>query len=90
MPRSSTLTVSVTLRHRKLVESEVESGRRASASEVVREGLRLYEEHRRRAAAIKSVRAKIDVGIAQLARGESVDGEQAFRDLRAKYGARRC
>lgn len=82
-----TLNVSLTARHRKIIDREVARGNAASASEVVREGLRLYEERRLRTEAVARVRAEIEAGIAQLDRGEGLDGEQVFRELKARYSA---
>ena len=45
----------------RLVADEVRSGRYASASEVVREGLRLVEERQRR---IDALAAAVDAGLA--------------------------
>ena len=53
-----------------------------SASEVVREALRLFEEKDRiRQLQIQDLRKKINKGWASLERGEGVDGEEFFRAL---------
>jgi len=89
MAKIVTLNVSLSARHRKLIDREVKVGRAGSASEVVREGLRLYEERRLRDESIARIRREIEAGVDQLDRGESLDGEQVFKELRAKYGAPR-
>lgn len=89
MAKTVTLNVSLSARHRKLIDREVKVGRAGSASEVVREGLRLYEERRLRNEAVARIRDEIEAGIAQLDRGESIDAEQVFRELEAKYGVPR-
>jgi len=65
-----------------LVANQVKTGRYNSASEVVREALRLFEERERiREIQIQELRKKIDRGWASLERGEGVDGEEFFRAL---------
>jgi antitoxin ParD1/3/4 len=80
-----TLNVSLTPELEKFVESRVESGRYLSASEVVREGLRLLEKRESsRQAALDEVRRKIVVGLEQAERGELFDGEEVFREILEK------
>ena len=65
-----------------LVQNRVKTGRYNSASEVVREALRLFEERDRiRRILIQELRKKINKGWASLERGEGVDGEEFFRTL---------
>ena len=65
-----------------LVQNRVKTGRYNSASEVVREALRLYEERDRiRKLQIQELRKRINKGWASLERGEGVDGEEFFRTL---------
>ena len=65
-----------------LVQKKVKTGRYNSASEVVREALRLCEERDRiRELQIQELRKKINRGWASLERGEAVDGEEFFRAL---------
>jgi antitoxin ParD1/3/4 len=65
-----------------LVHKKVKTGRYNSASEVVREALRLFEERDRfRSLQLQELRRKIDEGWGSLERGEGVDGEMFFRDL---------
>ena len=60
------MNVSLTPELEKFVESKVQSGRYQSASEVIREGLRLLDDQDRlRAAQIEEVRRKVQVGIEQ-------------------------
>jgi antitoxin ParD1/3/4 len=80
-----TLNVSLTPELEKFVESRVASGRYQSASEVVREGLRLLEERDiSRQSALDEVRRKIAVGLDQAERGELFDGEEVFREILEK------
>jgi antitoxin ParD1/3/4 len=65
-----------------LVQNKVKTGRYNSASEVVREALRLFEERDRiRELQIRELRKKINEGWASLERGEGVEGEEFFRLL---------
>lgn len=80
-----TLNVSLTPELDDFVASKVASGKYLSASEVVRDGLRLLEERDQvRQAAVIEVRRKIEQGLASLDRGEGIDGEQAFENLKAR------
>ncbi len=68
-----------------LVHNKVKTGRYNSASEVVREALRLFEERERiRELQIRGLQKKINQGWASLERGEGVDGEEFFRGLERK------
>jgi antitoxin ParD1/3/4 len=69
----------------KFVESRVASGRYQSASDVIREGVQLLKERElSRQTALEEVRLKIAVGLAQAARGELFDGEEACQDILEK------
>ncbi len=65
-----------------LVQNKVKSGRYNSASEVVREALRLFEERERiRELQIRALRHKINQGWSSLERGQWVDGTEFFKGL---------
>jgi len=77
------MNISLTPELERLVDERVKSGRYASASEVIREGLRLLEEHEElKRQRVAEVRQKIDRGIEQLDRGEGIVGTEARRRLR--------
>ena len=84
------MNVSLTQELEELVESKVSSGKYKSASEVVREGLRLLSE-RDSWIALKqdAIRAQIAEGIEQLDAGLGIDGEQAVADIRAEIESRK-
>jgi antitoxin ParD1/3/4 len=66
----------------RFVQERVASGRYQTASEVVREGLRLLElQERDRDAAHEALKAKFKRGAAQAGRGEVVDGEEFVEKL---------
>jgi antitoxin ParD1/3/4 len=84
------MNVSLTPELEKLVQRKVQSGRYTSASEVIREGLRLLEDHDRlRTAQLDEVRRKIKIGIDQLDRGEGIDGGAVLAELKQKSAALR-
>ncbi len=65
-----------------LVHKKVKAGRYNSASEVVRDALRLFEQRDRvREFQIRELRMKINEGWASLERGEGLDGKEFFRRL---------
>jgi antitoxin ParD1/3/4 len=84
------MNVSLTPELEKIVAQKVASGRYSSASEVVREALRLFEERERlRELRLEELRKQIAVGLEQLDRGEFVPGEQVFEELKEMSRKRR-
>ena len=84
------MNVSLTPELELLIHKKVESGLYLSASEVVREALRLLEERDRlNAMKFEELRKEIQIGLDQADRGELVDGPQVFTKLRAKVRANR-
>ena len=79
------MNVSLTPKREQFVNEKVQRGRYNSASEVVREALRLLEEHEQiRDLQIQELRKKIAEGLNQLDRGEGISGEQVFAELDAE------
>ncbi len=77
--------VSLTPHLEGLVRDKVKSGLYNSASEVVREALRLMEERDRlRDIRLDELRKEIQIGIDQIERGEVTSGEEVFRQLRER------
>lgn len=84
------MNVSLTPELENFVQDKVSSGRYTSASEVVREALRLLEEHERvRAARIADLQSELDRRLASLDRGEGLDGAAVFAQLQKKSAERR-
>jgi antitoxin ParD1/3/4 len=81
------MNVSLTPELEELVHDKVKSGRYLSASEVVREGLRLLEERDRLyKARLADLQKEITIGVEEADRGELVDGkvvmQEIYEDLR--------
>lgn len=84
------MNVSLTPELEKFVSAKVGSGRYNSASEVVREALRLLEEHdTARAAQLVEFNGELGRRLASLDRGETVDPAAAHARLQRKSGERR-
>ena len=84
------MNVSLTPELEKFVATKVETGRYNSASEVVREALRLLEEHDVvRAAQLAELNEGLGRRLSSLNRGESVDPGEARARLRSKSERRR-
>ncbi len=84
------MNVSLTPELDRFVAGKVESGRYTSASEVVREALRLLEEHdRARAAQIDVFNQELTARLASLERGEIVEPGAALERLHRKSRERR-
>jgi len=84
------MNVSLTPELDNFVAGKVESGRYTSASEVVREALRLLEEHdRARSAQLAAFNQEVGARLASLDRGEYVDPEIARKRFEQKSRERR-
>ncbi len=79
---NTTMNVHLTPELETLVHNKVKTGRYNSASEVVRDALRLFEERDRiRKLQLRELRRRINEGWASLERGEGMDGEEFFSRL---------
>jgi antitoxin ParD1/3/4 len=79
------MNVSLTPELEKLVQTKVKTGRYTSASEVIREALRLMEARdEMQALRAEDVRQQIAAGMASLRAGRSVDGEAFFAAMDAE------
>jgi antitoxin ParD1/3/4 len=69
----------------QLIQERLKSGKYGSAYEVIVEALRLLEERDNQYQKwLKETRGKVAVGMAQLDRGEGIDGEVVIARLREK------
>jgi antitoxin ParD1/3/4 len=81
------MNVSLTPELEGFIQERVKSGRYHSASEVVREALRLLEDRDElRRLRLDEMRRKIAKGLASLDRGEREPGEQVFDELESGLG----
>lgn len=91
MAKRISVNVSLTRQLNDFVGRLVDKGEYQSASEVIRDGLRLIAERdRQRRAAVRGLRGKIAEGMAAVRRGEVMDGEKFFRVLERERAGRRA
>lgn len=78
----ASLNVSLTPELERFVQDRVATGRYQTASEVVREGLRLLEhQEEQRESALAALKAKLQRGAAQAERGELVDPDEVLKKI---------
>ena len=84
------MNVSLTPELEKLVDEKVKSGMYTSASEVVREGLRLLQEQEEiRRVKLAALKRDIQEGIEELDRGEGIPATKVFAQMKKKATAMR-
>jgi len=87
------MNVSLGNKWEKFVDKKVSSGDYQTASEVLRDGLRLLEERdllkRVSVSSMAELEQKLMEGAASLDRGEGVEGDEAFRRLRQRTKERK-
>lgn len=80
--RQKTRNIALTAHFDRFVQKKIESGRYQSASEVVRDSLRIMEQHElERKQAIVDLNEKIRSGYEQIKRGETVDADEVFDEI---------
>jgi len=80
------MNVSLTPQLEKWVSAKVATGRYTSASEVIREALRVLAD---REALRERLNRDIGLGLAQIERGETVSGGKVFKSIRARSNVRK-
>ena len=81
--RRTTVNVSITPELDDFLQNRVNSGRYQTTSEVVCEALRLLErQERERDEAFQRLKAKLERGAGEAERGELLDGDEVFEELR--------
>ena len=80
------MNVHLTNELKTFVQERVDSGRFATASEVIRAGLRALEEDEKWRA---DVQQRIAAGVAQAKAGQLLDGDEAFDELMERIDERR-
>jgi antitoxin ParD1/3/4 len=86
MAKRIQMNVSLTPELGAFVRSEVLRGRYQSDSEVVRQGLRLLQEHE---VGYSKLKAKIAKGVRQAKRGDFIDGTKVCQILKRRSGSRK-
>jgi antitoxin ParD1/3/4 len=82
--KQRTRNIALTQHFDQFVQAKIESGRYQSASEVVRDSLRIMEEHElERKRAVAEVEKKIRAGYDQLKRGQTVDPDKVYAQIKA-------
>lgn len=90
MATRTTVNISLTPELGAFLQSRVKSGRYQTTSEVVREALRLLQhQEKEREEGLKQLKAKLQRGAAEANRGELLDGDTVFRELRQMIEERR-
>jgi antitoxin ParD1/3/4 len=86
----TTVNISITPELDAFLRDRVNSGRYQTTSEVVREALRLLERHEQeREEAFHQLKAKLEEGARQAERGELIDEDEVFSELREMIEERR-
>ena len=86
----TTVNISITPELDTFLQSRVESGRYQTTSEVVREALRLLERREQeRDEALFHLKERLERGAGQAERGELIDGDEVFDELREMIEERR-
>jgi antitoxin ParD1/3/4 len=82
--KQRTRNVALTAHWDRFVDRKVQSGRYQSASEVVRESLRIMEEfEQERSRALGELRGKLQAGYDEAQRGETVDPDEVLAEIRS-------
>ncbi len=85
----TTVNISITPELDAFLQSRVQSGRYQTTSEVVREALRLLERHEKeRDEASSLLKRKLKRGADQAERGELLNGDVVFEELREMIAER--
>jgi antitoxin ParD1/3/4 len=79
------MNVSLSPELEQLIEQKVKGGMYNSASEVIRAGLRLLQEQDElRLIRLRELKLEVQKGLDQIDRGEIVDGDEVFQELRER------
>lgn len=75
------MNIKLTLEQEKFIEVQVNSGKFASFEEVINRALKLLEDEEW----VEETRERIDAGLAELERGEWLDGEVVVGGILARF-----
>ena len=80
------MNVSLTAKLEELVQKKVKSGMYNSASEVIREALRILEERDAlRVLQFKKLQQAISAGISEADEGKLISGQKVFQNIRSHH-----
>ncbi len=83
------MNISLTPELEKLVQDKVDSGLYTSASEVIRESLRLLNQYENaQQYRLIQLQKEIEVGLKQLEQGQTVEAEAVYQRLKKQLGAK--
>jgi antitoxin ParD1/3/4 len=90
MATRTTVNISLTPELGAFLQNRVKSGRYQTTSEVVREALRLLQnQENEREEGLKQLKAKLKRGAAEAGRGELLEADEVFEELRRLIAERR-
>jgi|ERR1700722_2427194 len=90
MATRTTVNISLTPELGAFLQNRVKSGRYQTTSEVVREALRLLQnQEKEREEGLKQLKAKLQRGAAEAGRGELLEADEVFEELRRLIAERR-
>ncbi len=77
------MNIFLNLEQKQFIQEKLQSGKYQTADEVIIEAFRLLEERDKRYEQwLEETREKVAIGLAELERGEGVDGEVVIAELR--------
>jgi len=86
MAKRTTANISLTPELQAFIDRRVASGRYQTASEVIREALRLLEDRERQPIrTVEDLKREIEIGVRQSLEGKMIDGPTAVNQVREKY-----
>ena len=90
MATRTTVNISLTPELGAFLQNRVKSGRYQTTSEVVREALRLLQnQEKEREEGLKQLKAKLQRGATEAGRGELLEADEVFEELRRLIAERR-
>jgi antitoxin ParD1/3/4 len=90
MATRTTVNVSLTPELGAFLQSRVKSGRYQTTSEVVRDALRLLQnQEKEREEGLKQLKSNLQRGAAEAERGELLDADEVFEELRQLIAQRK-
>lgn len=79
------MTISLKPEQEQFLQEKLNSGKYTTVDEILTEAFRLLEERDKQYDEwVKTTQEKLEIGLAQLDRGEGIDGEKVIAQLREK------